>query len=190
MHDPVDMAFRAIPRKLFLPEGEVGRADWDVALPIGFGQTNSQPTTVERMLGWLEVEPGNHVLDVGSGSGWTTALLGVLVGTKGRVVAVEIVPELVRFGRRNCARAGITNVEFHEAGRQYGFAAKAPYDRILVSAAARTVPVELLEQLAPGGILVIPVGHAIHTIQKLPDGSIESEVHAGYAFVPLLPGGY
>ena len=186
MNRTVAAAFRAVPRELFLPETEAERAGWDAPLPIGFGQTNSQPTTVEHMLGWLEVEPGNRVLDVGSGSGWTTALLGHLAGPKGHVVAVEVVPELVEFGRRNCEKAGMRNVEFHQAGKVVGFPSKAPYDRILVSAAASDVPPELIEQLAPGGQLVIPVHHDILVIHKNTDGSIDTDTHPGYVFVPLI----
>lgn len=112
----LDAAFAATPRGNFLPESERSQAGWDMALPIGYGQTNSQPLTVRLMLEWLEVQEGQKVLDVGSGSGWTTALLACLVGETGRVIAVEKVPELVEFGQENCRRIGVDNAEFHAAG--------------------------------------------------------------------------
>ena len=86
-------------------------------LPIGFGQTISQPTTVKFMLSWLDAMPGDEVLDIGSGSGWTSALLADIVGPQGIVYAVERIPELVKFGRDNCRRLGIENVFFFQAGK-------------------------------------------------------------------------
>lgn len=155
-------------------------------LPIGFGQTNSQPSTVYQMLAWLQPEPGDKVLDVGSGSGWTTALLAWLVAPKGTVYATEIIPELFVFGKQNCARAGITNVRFEPPRGAAGLPDHAPYDRILVSAAAKRAPDELVQQLAPEGILVIPVRDTIWVIEKNHDGTVTSMPHAGYAFVPLV----
>lgn len=182
----VDEAFRAVPRAGFVRPEQAGLAGVDAPLPIGFGQTISQPTTVRLMLGWLGVKPGNRVLDVGSGSGWTTALLAYLAGSSGRVDAVEIVPELVDFGRRNCRRSGLKNVRFHQAGRVSGWPRRAPFDRILVSAAAQTLPGELVEQLAPGGKLVIPVQNDVIEIEKRADGRIAQSIHPGFVFVPLI----
>src|SRR3954465_3340038 len=104
--DQVADAFAAVPRDLFLPESERRRATYDGPLPIGHGQTNSQPRTVAAMLRLLDVRPGHRVLDVGSGSGWTTALLAHVVGPLGEVVGVELEPSLVEFGRRNLAATG------------------------------------------------------------------------------------
>lgn len=182
----IDQAFAATPRQNFLPDEVLGEADIDTALPIGFGQTNSQPYTVRLMLEWLEVEPGDKVLDVGSGSGWTTALLSYLVGPKGKVYAVEIVPELVEFGRANCQRLGLKNVEFYKAGKTYGLPRHAPYDRILVSASAKQPPPELLNQLKPGGKIVIPIYDDILEIEKLTEDKYETIAHYGFVFVPLI----
>jgi protein-L-isoaspartate(D-aspartate) O-methyltransferase len=157
----------------------------DAPLPIGFGQTNSQPTTVAMMLDWLDVDPGQKVLDIGSGSGWTTALLAHLVGPKGKVIAVELVPELLEFGRDNAERAGVKNAEFHEADDGYGWPKSAPYERILVSAAARTLPPELIKQLAPGGRMVIPIHNSVWVVKKEDDETIDLVEHPGFAFVPL-----
>lgn len=183
---PIDKAFRAVPRHLFLPGGVAEQAGRDRPLPIGFGQTNSQPSTVRLMLEWLEVEPGNKILDVGSGSGWTTALLAFLAGPKGRIYAVERIPELVEMGEANARRTGVRNIEFFQAGRQFGLAQYAPYDRILVSASADELPAELIEQLATGGKMVIPVRHDILEIEKSPQGDIDITNHSGFAFVPLV----
>lgn len=182
----VDEALRVVDRSLFLPAEVRADADLDVPLPIGFGQTNSQPTTVRLMLQWLDPQPSDKVLDVGSGSGWTTALLAHLVGPRGSVYAVELVPELVQFGAHNAKRAGVKNARFFEAGDVLGLLDFAPYNRILVSAAATEVPKELLEQLQIGGRLVIPVGSSIYVIDKIGREKYESTQHPGFAFVPLL----
>jgi protein-L-isoaspartate(D-aspartate) O-methyltransferase len=175
-----------VPREAFLPEAMRNLANANVPLPIGYGQTNSQPATVALMLNWLRAEPGNIALDVGSGSGWTSGLLGYCVGSTGRVIAVEKVPELLEFGRDNCEKLGITNVEFHEAGRELGWPAKAPYDRILVSAAASSVPQELTDQLKPGGRMVIPIRNSIYIVEKTKSGEVLEDEIPGFAFVPLV----
>lgn len=184
--DLIKKALEEVDRADFMPEEIREKAGFDMALPIGFGQTISQPTTVELMLGWLEPEPGNKILDIGSGSGWTTALLAHIVGPKGRITAVEKVPELVEFGRQNCRRAGINNASFHEATDELGWSADAPYDRILVSAAAMQLPQVLLEQLKIGGKLVIPIRHDILEIEKLSQDKSETTTHPGFVFVPLI----
>ncbi len=103
----IDKAFQLVNRKNFLPPDVAKYWRRDTALPIGYDQTISQPYTVRKMLEWLDVQEGDRVLDLGSGSGWTTALLAHIVGKDGRVYAVERIPELVEFGRGNCIAAGI-----------------------------------------------------------------------------------
>ncbi len=182
----VDEALRAVLRADFVRPEQVNLVDIDAPLPIGFGQTISQPTTVRLMLEWLAVDPGNHILDVGSGSGWTTALLAYLAGLSGQVDAVEIVPELVNFGRQNCRRLGLNNVRFYQAGPVLGLPRLAPFDRILVSAAPQSLPRELIGQLAPGGKMVLPVRNDVIEIAKRPNGQTERSAHPGFVFVPLI----
>lgn len=179
-------ALEVISRLNFLPESMKDRADIDAPIPIGFGQTNSQPTTVRLMLSWLHPKLGEKILDVGSGSGWTTALLAYLVGPKGKVYAVEKIPELVRFGAANCKKVGIKNAMFFEASSSVGLPKYAPFDKILVSAAASKLPNELLGQLKVNGHMVIPIENSIYVIHKTSEESYESTLHPGFAFVPLV----
>lgn len=182
----VDEALNAVDRRDFLPEEVQKHAHEDRPLSIGYGQTNSQPSTVRVMLEWLNVLPGQKVLDVGSGSGWTTALLSKLVGKTGYVHAVEIVPELVDYGRDNIDRAGVTNTAFHEATKDLGLPKYAPFNRILVSASTATLPSELVHQLTAPGKMVIPIGETIYEIEKDQSGAVTETHHYGFVFVPLI----
>jgi protein-L-isoaspartate(D-aspartate) O-methyltransferase len=183
-------AFRRIPRERFLLPGYRHLADVDSALPIGYEQTNSQPLTVGRMLRWLSAQPGDRVLDIGCGSGWTSALLSHVVGPKGHVYAVEIVPELLKQARTNCGELGLHQISFHHADPdQLGLLEHAPYDRILVSASAAELPHELIEQLGPAGRMVIPVDEEIFVVQKDGLGRISTEKHGYYLFVSLITPG-
>ena len=184
----LDQAFAAAPRAWFLPPSERRFAELDRPLPIGHGQTNSQPTTVRHLLGNLDVRPGHRVLDVGCGSGWTTALLAHLVGTHGEVVGVEIIPELVELGRANLERAGVPAARIEPADdRVLGRPAGAPYDRILVSAEASAVPASLVEQLGEDGVLVVPVAGRLAVVRRSgPHAEPEVRLMGHYAFVPLV----
>jgi len=176
-------ALAAVPRVGHLPRSQQGYAALDRALPIGHGQTNSQPTTVRQLLTALDPRPGQRVLDVGSGSGWTTALLARLVGPDGSVLGLERVPELVTFGRACLAPRAMpwARIEPADPG-VLGAPGQGPFDRILVSAMATEVPAELIAQLRRGGILVVPAA-----------GEVWRVTHAGerhslgrFAFVPLV----
>jgi protein-L-isoaspartate(D-aspartate) O-methyltransferase len=186
----LDEAFAATPRRAFLPEHQHRFADDDRALPIGWGQTNSQPATVRAMLSLLDVRPGHRVLDVGSGSAWTTALLARLVGGDGEVVGVEIVPELVDVGRRNLARQELPQARIEAAvPGVLGLPDEAPFDRILVSAQATRFPTTLADQLGVGGVLVVPVAGWMHEVRRgAGDAPPEVVRHGGYSFVPLVGG--
>ncbi len=182
----IDEAFEAVDRANFVPKELRRSVDIDAPLPIGYGQTNSQPYTVRKMLQWLGAQPGEKVLDVGSGSGWTTALLAYLVGPKGQVYAVERVPELVDFGRENAEGAGVKNARFFTAGDEFGLPEEGPYERILVSASADELPQELVDQLKIGGKMVIPVHNDILEITKKSAGDLDIKKHPGFVFVPLI----
>ena len=183
--DSVAEAFAAVPRSWFLPEHQRRRAGYDGPIDIGHGQTNSQPRTVANMLRLLDVRTGLHVLDVGSGSGWTTGLLAHLVGPTGHVLGVELEPELVDFGRANLAHGAWPHATIEQAtpGR-YGDPAHAPYDRILVSAEAGELPGALVEQLADDGRMVIPVRGEMLLVEVTASGPAVSR-HGFYRFVPL-----
>lgn len=181
----IDEAFKVINRKDFILPQDIEYADEDRPLSIGYGQTNSQPSTVRKMLEWLDAQPGDRVLDIGSGSGWTSALLSHIVGPTGKVFAVEIIPELVKMGEENCRKLDIQNVEFFQAGDQMGLPPYAPFNRILVSAAARQMHEELHEQLAPNGKLVIPIQNTIFELTNTSHGW-QQHTHPGFAFVPLV----
>lgn len=183
MTDPVEDAFAATPRRDFLPRGVRRRAAYDGPLAIAAGQTNSQPRTVDDMLRLLDVRPGQRVLDVGAGSGWTTALLAHLVGPTGVVAGVELEPSLVSFGAANLAAVDRPWATIRLATPSVlGDPDGAPYDRILVSAMPDTLPTSLIDQLADDGVLVIPVAGTMLRVTN--PGTVVSE-HGRYRFVPL-----
>ena len=188
----VDAAFAAQPRTRFLPASARRDAGVNAPLAIGHAQTNSQPSTVRDMLLLLDVRPGMRVLDLGAGSGWTTALLGELIGQDGTVLGVERVPELVEFGRGNLADARVPWARIETAADDsLGAPGSAPFDRILVSAMARRLPDELIGQLTPGGVMAIPVDGTMLRVRRVPTAPgepVRAEVteHGGYAFVPLI----
>lgn len=180
-------AMRAVPRARYLPRAQRFFAPADMALPIGHGQTNSQPSTVRAMLELLDVCPGQRVLDVGAGSGWTTAILAHLTGPTGSVVGVERVPALVEMATANVGRAGMpwARVVCARPG-VFGVPDEAPFDRILVSAEPDHLPAELVAQLADGGVMVIPVGGRMLRVVATAAGP-EVERSGYYRFVPLVP---
>jgi protein-L-isoaspartate(D-aspartate) O-methyltransferase len=181
-------AFLKIDRKNFIPEDLKNEAYNDYPLPIGQGQTISQPYTVAFMLELLETKKGQKILDIGFGSGWTTCLLAEIVSQSGKVYGIEIVPEVFEFGKKN-----IEKYNFFEKGRveiflqdgSKGLKEFAPFDRILVSASAQKIPETLIKQLNNNGILVIPVLDGIYKITKNND-KIEKEYYPGFVFVPLI----
>ncbi|MFH1894789.1 MAG: protein-L-isoaspartate O-methyltransferase [Patescibacteria group bacterium] len=189
-------AFRKIKREDFLPVGMQDAAEFNGALPIGFGQTISQPLTVAFMLEKLEPKEGENILDVGSGSGWTTALLSEIAGKnalpagrQGKVTAMEIIPELKELGEKNTAKYGFIEngvAEFICGDGSKGYDKNAPYDKILVSASAGKLPGALKEQLKVGGKIVIPVKESIWVFRKTAENFFEEQEYPGFLFVPLV----
>ena len=183
-------AFKKIKRADFMPEDIVSLAEINEALPIGYGQTISQPLVVAFMLEKLSPKEGDKVLDVGSGSGWTTALLSYIVGKEGKVFAIEIVPELKEFGEKNVSKysfvkKGIAN--FILADGSKGYLKEAPFDRILVSAAIQEeIPQAFKDQLKIGGKIVCPIRSSIFVLEKKLENKFKKEEHPGFAFVPLI----
>ena len=185
----LEEAFAAVDRASFLLPRDRSDADYDGPISIGHAQTNSQPRTVYAMLELLDVRPGQKVLDVGSGSCWTTALLAQLVGSSGSVLGVELVPDLAKWGAENLAGQDTPWASIRAADPDIlGIPAEAPFDRILVSAAARLLPDELVEQLTDAGVMVVPVGSTMTRVQRTgPDRSdVDITTHGSYSFVPLL----
>ena len=181
-------AFRAVDRADFLRPEDRSRAGVDGPLSIGWGQTNSQPRTVYAMLELLDVCPGHRVLDVGSGSGWTTVLLAHLVGADGMVIGVELEPQLVEFGAQNLAKYHYPWAFIRRSPLDVlGAPDLAPFNRILVSASAEALPQALVDQLAVGGSMVIPVGSRMTRVVRHGDADEDVTVttHGLYSFVPL-----
>jgi len=183
--DDVAEAMRTLDRTGFLPAAVQARAAEDHPLPLWHGQTSSQPSTVAAMLRLLEVPVGARVLDVGAGSGWTTALLGRLVGPTGTVLGLELDPELAVWGAQNVAVCGMpwAVVEKARPG-SLGRPVDGGWDRILVSAAPRRMPSELVAQLADGGRMVIPVRSTMHLVVRH-GARVDDTTHGSYTFVPL-----
>jgi protein-L-isoaspartate(D-aspartate) O-methyltransferase len=209
-------AFKAIKRIDFLPEDSRDLAELDTALPIGYSQTISQPLVVAFMLELLSPQSGEKILDIGSGSGWTTALLAHLVSQKGgnqiskdepvipsfafspelsknqkgRIIAIEIVPELKEFGEKNVAKYNFIEkgiVEFLCADGSKGYEKEAPYDKILASASVQgKIPEAWKKQLKVGGRIVTPVGNSIWLLRKKKENEFEEKEYPGFIFVPLI----
>jgi len=179
-------AFRAVDRKYFVPDSIIEHTYVDAPLSIGNNQTISQPSTVAFMLEHLAAQEGDTVLDIGSGSGWTTALLCHIAGKEGRVIGLERVDALVEQGKKNLSQFNLhSHCRIKKAGESLGLPGKK-FDRILVSASADEIPEELFSQLNIGGVLVIPVGRSIFKFTKISEFEVEKEEFYGFVFVPLI----
>jgi protein-L-isoaspartate(D-aspartate) O-methyltransferase len=183
-------AIRTVPRHLFIDEALASRAYEDTALPIGCGQTISQPWVVARMTEVL-LEDGvpERVLELGTGSGYQAAVLAALVP---QVYTVERIEELLRQARRRLRRLGITNVRSRHDDGRLGWSECGPFNAIIVTAAAETLDPALFDQLAPGGVMVAPVGGSqaqqLIRFRRMEDGSLQQESLGPAMFVPLLGG--
>ena len=175
-----------VPRHLFVPPALLARAYDDAALPIGHGQNISQPSTQARCLEALRITGSDRVLEIGTGSGYQTALLARLAG---QVFSVERVPQLAEHARAAILAAGITNVSLLMGDGTLGWRDYAPYDAIVVAAASPDVPQPLIEQLAPGGRMLLPLGerdNQVLTLVRLAGGRTVCTPLVGARFVPLL----
>lgn len=182
-------AFKKIKRIDFLPRDLENLAEENTALPIGFGQTISQPLVVAFMLEKLEPESGDKILDVGSGSGWTSALLAEVVGEKGKIIAIELISELKEFGEGNVAKYNFIKkgtVEFILADGSKGYKKQAPFDKILASATTSKIPQIWKEQLKIGGRIVVPINSSIWLFIKKSETEFEKQEFPGFVFVPLI----
>ena len=189
LRDPaVASAIEEVPREAFVPPALRQDAFLDAPLPIGEGQTLSAPHMVALMAQALDARPGHRVLEVGGGSGYHAAVLARLVAPTGRVVSVERLPGLARQARETLASLGLP-VEVKVVDGSEGWPPDAPYDRISVAAAAPAIPPPLVEQLAPDGLLVIPVGppdlSSLLRVRKTRDG-LQEESLGPVRFVPLV----
>lgn len=183
-------AFSKVKREDFVPEELEDQTYEDAPLPIGQGQTISQPYTIAVMLSEIELKKSQKVLEIGSGSGYVLALISEIIGEKGKVFGIEIISELVAKSKEALALGDYKNVEIYRRNGSGGLPEKAPFDRIIISAACREIPKELLNQLKDGGILITPrgprfeqslvvikrQGNEFKTIREIP----------GFIFVPFV----
>jgi protein-L-isoaspartate(D-aspartate) O-methyltransferase len=181
-------ALRQVPREAFVLEADIAEAYDNAPLPIGHGQTISQPFIVAIMTELLDIEPDQSVLEIGTGSGYQAAILAALAR---KVWSVEVVPALAERARAALAKAGCANVDIRCGDGALGWPEHAPYDAIIVTAAAPSIPPALIAQLKPGGRLIAPVGCAFEKqsltlIEKRASGAIAQREIMPVAFVPLV----
>ena len=183
-------AMERVPRELFVPPELQSRSYTDAALPIGAGQTISQPYMVARICEELGLDGDERVLDVGTGSGYQAAVLAEMVS---KVYSIELIEPLGREAAERLNAMGYRNIEVRIGDGYRGWPDKAPFDGIVVAAAAPQVPAALVEQLKPGGRMVIPVGASgdiqfLKVIVKRADGGYDEKQVLPVRFVPLVPG--
>ena len=184
----VESAFRNIPRHEFVPTAELDRAYYNEPLSIMKDQTISQPGVVSRMTEWLDIKDGQKILEIGTGSAWQTAILSYLVGT-GTVYSIERHSELVKFARENLEKFKLDNAHVILGDGSLGYPQESPYDRIIITAACKEIPLPLLEQLDENGLIIAPVGgssQSLVLLKKTSEGIVEIKNQPHYIFVPLL----
>jgi protein-L-isoaspartate(D-aspartate) O-methyltransferase len=188
LNDRVMQAMAAVPRDAFVPEQMRAAAFDNGPLPIGHGQTISQPYIVALMTDLLDPQPGSRVLEIGTGSGYQTAVLSLLCA---QVYSMDLIPEMTRQAADRLARLGYDNVQIRSGNGYAGWPEHAPYDGIIVTAAAPYTPGALIDQLKPGSRLVIPLGQPhmaqrLVVLQKDFQGQTTTSDILGVAFVPLI----
>jgi protein-L-isoaspartate(D-aspartate) O-methyltransferase len=190
MSPPVRAALAKVERHRFVPAGQQSLAYRNHPLPIGSGQTISQPYIVALSTDLIAPQPAQRVLEIGTGSGYQAAMLAEIVS---KVYSIELVPSLGREAAQRLRALGYANVEVRIGDGYAGWPEQAPFDAIVVTAAAPRVPEALVDQLKPGGRMVIPVGASyaaqeLLLVEKRPDGSVERRNVLPVRFVPLVPG--
>jgi len=188
LDERVMQAMRDVPRHEFVPSGAQGQAYYNGPLPIGHGQTISQPYIVALMTDLLEPQPSDRILEIGTGSGYQAAVLSQLVE---QVYSLEVIAPLSSLAADRFDRLGYTNIKCRVGNGHHGWPEAAPFDGIIVTAAAPMVPPALVEQLKPGGNLVIPVGQPHYhqdliVIEKDLQGETSMKNILGVAFVPMV----
>lgn len=185
----VEEALRKIPRHSFVPESIRHLAYRDTPLSIGYDQTISQPSTVVAMTEALDVKKNQKILEIGTGSGWQTSILSYLIGDKGFVYTIEFIKKLAEFARNNLKKMRTRNVEVFVRDGSLGLEEKAPFDRIMITAACPDIPKPLINQLKVDGIMVIPVGDVylqeMMIVKKMKKG-VEKKSIGNFMFVPLV----
>jgi protein-L-isoaspartate(D-aspartate) O-methyltransferase len=182
-------AMKKVPRHLFVPSVQTANAYVDHPLPIGYAQTISAPHMVAMMCDLLDLQEGFKVLEIGAGSGYNAAVMAEVIGSKGDIYSIERLEKLAVFAQENLKKAGYSNVEIINGDGSLGLPEHAPYDRICVTASAPCTPMPLVEQLKPGGMMVLPEGKTyqrLYLIKKDMDGNITKEDRGGVIFVPLV----
>lgn len=181
-------AFSTIPREQFIPSQLRDHAYDDHPLPTVRNQSISQPSTIIIMLKALDLQEGEKVFEVGAGAGYQAALIAQLIGSTGKVITVEVIPELVQFTRQNMTALNLEHVRVLEGDGAEGYQSEAPYDKIIITAACPGIPPPLITQLKEGGIIVAPVGDLrSQTLVKAKkvNGRLELEFLGDFVFVPM-----
>jgi protein-L-isoaspartate(D-aspartate) O-methyltransferase len=185
----VERAMRAVPRERFVPAAQRAHATEDTALPIEHDQTISQPSLVAYMTDQLALHAGSRVLEIGTGSGYQTAILAEIAG---EVFTIERIPALATLARRRLQELGYENIHFRIGDGALGWSEAAPFDAVIVTAAPERLPPALLDQLVPGGRLVAPIGSAseddqvLMLMEKDRDGVVARRELGPVRFVPLI----
>jgi len=187
--DPkVEFSIKKATRHNFVPESQKKIAYENMPIPIMEGQTISQPSVVARMTEWLDIKENQKVLEIGSGSGWQSAILANLVG-KGKIFTIERHEKLANFAKENLKKMKVKNVEIIHGDGNLGLPQESPFDRIIITAACKSIPQALIDQLVLGGLLIAPVGKEFQSlilIKKTSNGFKELKKQEGYVFVPLI----
>jgi protein-L-isoaspartate(D-aspartate) O-methyltransferase len=181
-------AFRELKREYFINEVLKDKAYEDTPLPLVRGKTISQPTTVMIMTSLLELNPGEKVFEIGTGSGYQAAIIAKIIGPKGKVTSTEVVPELVQIAKENLKKAKINNVDVHEDDGSNAIPNQA-FDKMIITAACKEFPKPLLDKLKPNGIIVGPVGNKNEQEMvkgtKGKDGHLQLEFFGAFLFTPM-----